>query len=84
MFQELPYQKLSGYRYDVEDYEPYPCLPSPVPDPVAQLEVAPDLEAGGRSKRSFIYEPQKNDVYSVFKVPKRSPSIRRENGNVRF
>lgn len=85
MFQELPYQKLSGYRYDVEDYEPYPCLPSPVPDPMAQLEVAPDLEASGRSKRSFIYEPpdQKNDVYSIFKVPKRSRRFVGK-GNARF
>ncbi|XP_029699093.1 alpha-2-macroglobulin-like protein 1 [Takifugu rubripes] len=59
VFQELPYQKLSGYNYDVEDNEPYPCLPS----------LVPDLGAGGRSKRSFFYEPpdQKDDVYSIFK-----------------
>lgn len=71
MFQELPYQKLSGYMYDVEDDEPYPCVPLPVPDPV-EVDVAPDPEADGRSKRSFIYEApdQKNDVYSIFKVPK--------------
>lgn len=68
MFQQLPYQKLSGYTYDVEDFEPYPCLPLPVPDPVA-----PAIEEVGRSKRSSFYEPQdqKNDVYSIFKVPER-------------
>lgn len=61
MFQQLPYQKLSGYPHSAEDYEPYPCLPQPVPV---------DLEGAGRSKRSFFYEPpeQKNDVYGVFKV----------------
>lgn len=55
----------------MEDFEPYPCLPPPVPDPVEQL-VVPDVDDAGRSKRSF-YEPpeQKNDVYSVFKVENR-------------
>lgn len=68
MFQQLPYQKLSGYPHSAEDFEPYPCLFPPVPEVV---EVEPDLEEAGRSKRSFFYEPpeQKNDVYSVFKVP---------------
>lgn len=75
VFQQLPYQKLSGYTYDVEDFEPYPCLPRPVPDPREPL-VVPELDDdGGRSKRSFFYEPpeQKDDVYSVFKVPNRPP-----------
>lgn len=57
----------------MEDFEPYPCLPRPVPDPREPL-VVPELDDdGGRSKRSFFYEPpeQKDDVYSIFKVPNR-------------
>lgn len=77
MFQQLPYQKLSGYTYDVEDFEPYPCLPLPVPDPA--------IEEVGRSKRSSFYVPQdqKNDVYSIFKVPERPRRFVR-NGRSRF
>lgn len=72
VFQRLPFQKLPGYMYDVEDHEPYPCLPGPGPGPIDLP--GPDIEEAGRSKRSFIYEPpdQKNDVYSIFQVPERS------------
>uniref|UniRef100_A0A3Q0RJ06 Alpha-2-macroglobulin domain-containing protein n=1 Tax=Amphilophus citrinellus TaxID=61819 RepID=A0A3Q0RJ06_AMPCI len=54
----LPVQKLSGYTYDAEDSEPYPCYSLPVP------------EAARRETRSLYYGPvnQKNDVYSIFKV----------------
>ena len=56
VYSQLPLQKLSGYNYDVEDFEPYPCFPVP--------------DAAGRAKRSVYFGPpsQKNDVYSIFKV----------------
>ncbi|XP_045929763.1 alpha-2-macroglobulin isoform X2 [Micropterus dolomieu] len=81
VFGQLPLQKLSGYSYEVEDFEPYPCFPVPVPvpepepeiepEPEPEPEVQPDPELGvnaGRAKRSIYYRPnQKNDVYSIFK-----------------
>ncbi|KAM4627145.1 alpha-2-macroglobulin isoform 2-T2 [Polymixia lowei] len=62
VFSQLPVQKLSGYIYEVEDNDPYPCLP-PVPEPEAQVEPA------DRQKRSLYYGPinEKNDVYNIFK-----------------
>ncbi|XP_047450424.1 alpha-2-macroglobulin-like protein 1 isoform X2 [Mugil cephalus] len=62
VYSQLPVQKLSGYSYDVDDMEPYPCLPEPVPD-------VANLQAARRAKRSYFYEPpnEKNDVYSIFK-----------------
>ncbi|XP_062241283.1 alpha-2-macroglobulin-P isoform X2 [Platichthys flesus] len=54
VYKQLPLQKMSGYTYDVEDGEPYPCLVV--------------LSAPRRASRSIYYEPeQKNDVYSIFK-----------------
>ena len=68
VYSQLPLQKLSGYTYEVEDFEPYPCLPVPVPEP----EV--NTAAARRSKRSLYFGPpdQKNDVYSIFKVENES------------
>ncbi|XP_042342251.1 alpha-2-macroglobulin-like protein 1 isoform X2 [Plectropomus leopardus] len=81
VYSQLPLQKLSGYSYEVEDFEPYPCfsVPMPEPEPEPEPEVEPelepeqelavDVEAAGRAKRSLYYGPtnQKNDVYSIFK-----------------
>ncbi|KAF7657410.1 hypothetical protein LDENG_00027790 [Lucifuga dentata] len=67
VYSQLPTQKLSGYPYEVEDYEPYPCLPVPVPELLPEME--PEVEPARRTKSSSYFEPQneKNDVYSVFK-----------------
>ncbi|XP_068561676.1 alpha-2-macroglobulin isoform X2 [Cebidichthys violaceus] len=60
VYSRLPLQKLSGYHHDLEDSDPYPCLPEPMPG--LRIE-------GGRAKRSFYFGStnQKNDVYSIFK-----------------
>ncbi|XP_069577571.1 alpha-2-macroglobulin isoform X1 [Brachyistius frenatus] len=39
LYSQLPVQKLSGYVYHVDDFEPYPCFPVPVPEPEAELEL---------------------------------------------
>ena len=78
MFSQLPVQKLSGYSYKVEDFDPYPCLPEeeiempppPVPQQAEDLEATPVPD---RKKRSFWFGPRddsddKNNVYSIFKV----------------
>ncbi|XP_059187409.1 alpha-2-macroglobulin isoform X2 [Centropristis striata] len=73
VYSQLPLQKLSGYNYEVEDHEPYPCLPFPIPVPEEiELEREPEVdnvEPASRKKRSFYFGPpsQKNDVYSIFK-----------------
>lgn len=68
LYDQLPFQKLTRYPYEVEDHEPYPCFPVPVPE----LEVEPeaDVEPGSRKKRSSYFGPtnHKDDVYSIFKV----------------
>uniref|UniRef100_A0AAQ6A9J0 NTR domain-containing protein n=1 Tax=Amphiprion ocellaris TaxID=80972 RepID=A0AAQ6A9J0_AMPOC len=43
MYSQLPVQKLSGYSYEVDDFEPYPCFPMPVPEP--EIEIAPESTA---------------------------------------
>ncbi|KAM6959235.1 alpha-2-macroglobulin [Aplochiton taeniatus] len=65
LFAQLPVQKMDGYSYVVEDYEPYPCL-SPEIDPPMMEEEEP---APARRKRSYYFGPvdEKNDVYSTFK-----------------
>lgn len=82
VYSQLPVQKLSGYPYEAEDFEPYPCFPLPVPEPQPEPEPEPEIEPSpvreivldveevGRVKRSYYFEPpnQKNDVYSIFKV----------------
>ncbi|KAK7883167.1 hypothetical protein WMY93_029341 [Mugilogobius chulae] len=67
VFDQLPFQKLSGYPYVVEDNEPYPCFPIPVPVEEPEIE---ELEAGNRKKRSFYFGPvhHKDDVFSIFKT----------------
>ncbi|XP_031697995.1 alpha-2-macroglobulin-like protein 1 isoform X3 [Anarrhichthys ocellatus] len=64
VYSRLPLQKLSGYSYEVEDSEPYPCIPEPIPEPQPEI-----VDAAGRAKRSVYFGPtnQKNDVYSIFK-----------------
>ncbi|XP_074535624.1 alpha-2-macroglobulin [Halichoeres trimaculatus] len=57
IYGRLPVKKLSGYSYQVEDNEPYPCLPDGEP-PVS-------LEAYGLSYIPQYY--QRDDVYSSFK-----------------
>ncbi|XP_036821656.1 alpha-2-macroglobulin-P isoform X2 [Oncorhynchus mykiss] len=77
VFSQLPVQKLSGYSYKVEDFDPYPCLPEveiempppPVPQQAEDLEATPVPD---RKKRSFWFGPRddsddKNNVYSIFK-----------------
>lgn len=80
VYSQLPVQKLSGYHYEVEDSEPYPCfsVPEPVPEVEArpeaavepEMEIEVDAQVAGRSKRSIYFgpPPMKNDVYSIFKV----------------
>ncbi|XP_042270737.1 alpha-2-macroglobulin-like protein 1 isoform X1 [Thunnus maccoyii] len=73
VYSQLPLQKLSGYSYEVEDFEPYPCfrvpLPEPELEPKPEAEILDNVEPTGRTKRSVYYGPpsQKNDVYSIFK-----------------
>ncbi|KAM3615928.1 uncharacterized protein V6R79_009822 [Siganus canaliculatus] len=80
VYNQLPVQKLYEYRYEVEDFEPFPCIPMPRPFPEPEPEVEPEPEPeaklgpvnpvdSARGKRSFFYEPpnQKDDVYSIFK-----------------
>ncbi|XP_037124450.1 alpha-2-macroglobulin-like protein 1 isoform X2 [Syngnathus acus] len=66
VYNQLPLQKLSGYSHEIEDYEPYPCFPKPMPQPEPEMLV--DVEEG-RSKRSLYFGPtdQKDDVFSIFK-----------------
>uniref|UniRef100_A0A667YGG1 Alpha-2-macroglobulin-like protein 1 n=1 Tax=Myripristis murdjan TaxID=586833 RepID=A0A667YGG1_9TELE len=65
VYNQLPVQKLSGYSYQVEDFEPYPCI-LPMPEPELEVEVDPAT----RRKRTVYFGPnvEKNDVYSIFKV----------------
>ncbi|MBN3277200.1 A2ML1 protein, partial [Polyodon spathula] len=51
----LPVQKQYGYSYRVEDYEPYPCLPSPF------------HTLDKRSIMPYYYMGSHNDVYGIFK-----------------
>ncbi|XP_051934795.1 alpha-2-macroglobulin-like protein 1 isoform X2 [Hippocampus zosterae] len=66
VYNQLPLQKLSGYSHEIEDYEPYPCFPGPIPEPEPEMLVDVDE---GRSKRSLYFEPttHKDDVFSIFK-----------------
>ncbi|CAN9510976.1 unnamed protein product [Ophioblennius macclurei] len=64
VFAQLPIQKMSGYPSSVQDFEPYPCLPFPVPMP--EIDIDPRQI---RNKRSVIYTGPTNskaDVYSIF------------------
>ncbi|KAM9811421.1 alpha-2-macroglobulin-like protein 1 [Syngnathus typhle] len=63
VYNQLPLQKLSGYRYEVEDFPQYPCFPGPVPFLEPEMFVEP------RAKRSLYFGPttQKDDIYSIFK-----------------
>ncbi|XP_031139391.1 alpha-2-macroglobulin isoform X4 [Sander lucioperca] len=74
VYSQLPLQKLSGYSYEVEDFEPYPCFPVPMPEPEPEPEpeqgiAVDDVDLTSRAKRSGYFEPpsQKSDVYSIFK-----------------
>ncbi|XP_019716918.1 alpha-2-macroglobulin-like protein 1 [Hippocampus comes] len=66
VYNQLPLQKLSGYSDEIEDYEPYPCFPGPIPEPEPEMLVDVDE---GRRKRSFYFKPTtyKDDVFSIFK-----------------
>lgn len=44
VYSQLPVQKLSGYPYEAEDFEPYPCFPLPVPGPRPEPEPQPEPE----------------------------------------
>ncbi|KAK5621424.1 hypothetical protein CRENBAI_006807 [Crenichthys baileyi] len=61
VFNQLPVQKLWGYDYEVEDFDPFTCFPGPFPRPIP--------EVGLRSKRSRFFHPfnYQLDVYSIFK-----------------
>lgn len=82
MYSKLPLQKLSGYFYDVEDFEPYPCFTMPIPEPELepepQLELDPELEvtpsapatdaqAARRTARSVYYRPN-NQKNDVYSI----------------
>ncbi|XP_058865670.1 alpha-2-macroglobulin-like protein 1 [Acipenser ruthenus] len=51
----LPTQKRDGYSYRVEDYEPYPCLPSPF------------HRVDKRSIMPYYHSRSHDDVYGIFK-----------------
>uniref|UniRef100_A0A3Q1I8X8 Alpha-2-macroglobulin bait region domain-containing protein n=1 Tax=Anabas testudineus TaxID=64144 RepID=A0A3Q1I8X8_ANATE len=53
VYSQLPFQKLSGYTHDTEDYEPYPCLPEPVPMPQPVPDIVNET-APQRETRTFI------------------------------
>ncbi|MGH0176056.1 UNVERIFIED_CONTAM: hypothetical protein FKN15_072112 [Acipenser sinensis] len=55
VYKLLPTQKRDGYSYRVEDYEPYPCLPSPF-HRVDKRYIMP-----------YYYSRSHNDVYGIFK-----------------
>uniref|UniRef100_A0A673C539 Alpha-2-macroglobulin domain-containing protein n=1 Tax=Sphaeramia orbicularis TaxID=375764 RepID=A0A673C539_9TELE len=59
----LPVQKLSGYSYEAEDHEPYPCFPVPVPEP----EIEPDV-ADGRTSFTHMFFYRDNGSVSVEKT----------------
>lgn len=44
VYRQLPVQKLSGYSYDADDSEPYPCYSLPVPEVDSEPEIEIDLE----------------------------------------
>ncbi|MGH0183689.1 UNVERIFIED_CONTAM: hypothetical protein FKN15_012917 [Acipenser sinensis] len=56
VYKLLPTQKRDGYSYRVEDYEPYPCLPSPF------------HRLDKRSIMPYYHSRSHNDVYGIFKV----------------
>uniref|UniRef100_A0A3B5LAP7 A2ML1 protein n=1 Tax=Xiphophorus couchianus TaxID=32473 RepID=A0A3B5LAP7_9TELE len=62
VFNQLPVQKLSGYDYEVEDFDPFRCFPGMIPRPIPEFQPVPE--------RSLFIPPfyQKIDVYSIFKV----------------
>ncbi|XP_077396695.1 alpha-2-macroglobulin-like protein 1 isoform X2 [Festucalex cinctus] len=66
VYNQLPLQRLSGYSHEVEDTEPYPCFPEPMPE--AEPDILVDVEER-RSKRSIYFGPtnHKDDVFSIFK-----------------
>ncbi|XP_026229075.1 alpha-2-macroglobulin isoform X3 [Anabas testudineus] len=68
VYSQLPFQKLSGYTHDTEDYEPYPCLPEPVPMPQPVPDIVNET-APQRETRSIYFRlpNNKDDVYSIFK-----------------
>lgn len=72
VYSQLPLQRLSGYTYEVEDFEPYPCFPLPMPEtePEPEPEIEVDVPAARRGTRSVYFgqSNQKDDVYSIFKV----------------
>ncbi|XP_077422372.1 alpha-2-macroglobulin-like protein 1 isoform X2 [Vanacampus margaritifer] len=69
VYNQLPLQKLSGYSYQVDDFEPYPCFPEPMPEPEPEMLVDVEEVEERRSKRSFYFGPtnHKDDVFSIFK-----------------
>ncbi|XP_070685213.1 alpha-2-macroglobulin [Pempheris klunzingeri] len=68
VYSQLPLQKLSGYTYEVEDFEPYPCFAVPMLEPAPEVQPV-NVEQVPRGKRSVYFGQlnQKNDVYSIFK-----------------
>ncbi|XP_029965228.1 alpha-2-macroglobulin isoform X1 [Salarias fasciatus] len=65
VFSQLPVQKLSGYPSAVQDFEPYPCLPLPIPLPGLGA-INPPI---GRLNYMLGYTgpvSSKVDVYSIF------------------
>ncbi|XP_020782533.2 alpha-2-macroglobulin isoform X2 [Boleophthalmus pectinirostris] len=69
VYDQLPFQKLSGYPYEAEDHEPYPCFPVPMPEVLGDPEIEVPVQGDRRRKRSSYFGPvhHKDDVYSIFK-----------------
>ncbi|XP_015807589.3 alpha-2-macroglobulin isoform X2 [Nothobranchius furzeri] len=81
VYNQLTNQRLSGYSFEIDDSEPFPCFPgirpmpefvappAPEPTPVPTPEPLTGNNTVIRPKRSLIFQPsgQKDDIYSVFK-----------------
>ncbi|XP_077467102.1 alpha-2-macroglobulin-like protein 1 [Stigmatopora argus] len=64
VYNQLPLQRLSGYSYEIEDFNQ--CLPSLFPGPLPEPERL-ELQRGKRSI-GFFPITQKIDIYSIFKA----------------
>ncbi|XP_050985726.1 LOW QUALITY PROTEIN: alpha-2-macroglobulin-like protein 1 [Labeo rohita] len=61
-FRLLPFQSLSGYPYEVDEWEPYPCL-------YPWEEIIPFAEPARRKRSLFRpYYGNRNDVYNIFRA----------------
>lgn len=65
VYSQLPLQKLSGYAYEVEDFEPYPCFSLPIPGPRPALERRAELEPRPELEPQLEPEPEPSPVPEI-------------------